>query len=194
MNYKNKCFMVFVLFAAFFATNIFGIYQQESWVSAKTNTKYYVKEKYTKDLGKKFKGLKKKYGWTLKNGSFSNAARCDYQVPKKTVWYTFQGDDSAGTWKMKNNSKCIYIYIKAGILVKGFKGKMKINKFVSCLYSKKIKASWSKGAEAYSWGEAAANIIFYAKNGQKYRLDVPLDGEKDNWISANDRVMLMRIR
>lgn len=141
-----------------------------------------------RDLGKKFKVYKQKYGWTLTNGQFSRLAWCNYQIPKEKVWYTFQGDNSAGPWKMKNNSKCICISGKAKILVKGFKGKMKINKFVSRLDSQKRKASWRMGGQ----GGTTAMITFYGKNGQKYWLNIEMDSEKDRWISANEMVAIVK--
>lgn len=173
-----------ILLMSLFITNIFGVYVQKSWVSAKTTSKkYHVKERYTRDLGKKFKVFKKKYGWTLTNGEYEFAAQCDYQIPGKKIWYQFQGDSSGVSWKMKNNSKCITIRMKAKTLIKGFKGKMKIDTFVSKLYSKKRKASWSMGAPG---GNPTAVITFYAKNGQKYWLYKDVYDEKNIWISAND--------
>lgn len=191
MKYINKRFIVFMLFVSLLVTNIS---QRAAWASAKSATKkYYVKEKYLRDIGKKFKVLKKKNAWTLKNGECEHAAQYSYRMPKKNIWYTFQGDSSAESWKMKNNAKCIYISMKVGTLVKGFKGKMKIDKFVSKLYSKKKKAKWSMGVLAHVFGEEAISITFYAKNGKKYRLDIPVESKEKRWISANDRVQIIRI-
>lgn len=189
MNMQNKRFIVVMLLMCLLAANLFGVYMQKSWASAKTGTKkYHVKEQYIRDLGKEFKVFKKKYGWTLTNGEFSRLAWCDYQIPKKKIWYTFQGDNSGATWKMKDNSGCITIYAKAKTLVGGFNGKMKIDKFVSKLDSKKKKAKWSMGGQIGT----TAMITFYAKNGQKYHLNIEMDNEKDRWISANDRVSLVK--
>lgn len=189
MNHNNKRFIVLMLFVSLFITNIFGVCQQEFWASAKTDTKkYYVKEKYMRDLGKKFKVFKKKYGWTSTNREYEFRAQCVYQIPEKKIWYTFQGDNSGESWKMKDNSKCIRISMKAKSLVKGFKGKTKINKFVSQLDSKKKKASWHMGGQLGT----TAMIAFYAKNGQKYWLNIEMDNEKDRWISANEMIRLVK--
>lgn len=189
MNYSNKRFIVVMLFVSLFITNIFGVYQQKSSVSAKTiPKKYHVKEKYMRDLGKKFKVFKKKYGWTLTNGEFSRLAWCGYQIPRKKIWYTFQGDDSGTSWKMKNNSKCISISVKAKTLVKGFKGKMKLNKFVSKLASKGKKARWVMGGQVGT----TVTITFYPRKGQKYYLNIYKDNEKDFWISANEMISLVK--
>lgn len=189
MNNNNKRFIVVMLLMSLFVTNIFGVYLQQSWASAKTSSKkYHVKEKYICDLGKKFKVFKKKYGWTLTNGEFSRAAWCDYQIPDKKIWYTFQGDDSAEAWKMKNNSKCIHISMKAKTLIKDFKGKMKINKFVSKLDSKKKKARWSMGGQLGT----TAMITFYPQKEQKYYINIYKNDKKDCWISANEMITLVK--
>lgn len=192
MNNLNKRFIVFIFLMSMFITNIFGVYMQKTWVSAKTNTKkYHVKEKYLRDLGKKFKVFKKKYGWTLTNGGAPRAAQFEYQIPNKKIWYTFQGytDTSTGEWKMRNDIRCIRIHMKAKMLIKGFKEKMKINKFVSKLDSKKKKASWSEG-NLYT--SPALVVKFYAKNGQKYKIYKEI-ADNDRWISANDWVDLVKV-
>ena len=187
---NKKRFNVIMLLMSLIITNLFGVYPQSSSASAKTaGMKYYVKEKYTNDLGKKFKNFKKKYGWTLTNGAFESSAQCDYQIPGKKIWYQFQGSDFQGEWKMKNNSKCITIRMKAKTLIKGFKGKMKIDRFVSKLYSKKKKANWSIGAPH---GSLTAVITFYAKNGHEFWLYKEMYDKKDHWISANDWIDLKK--
>lgn len=191
----KKHFIVSLLLIGLLVTNIFGFATRESWAATKATTKkYQVKEQYIRDIAKKFKVIKKKYGWTLKNGSFSHAAQCDYQIPGKEIWYTFQGGDDFGSWKMKNDSRCIFIRMKVKTLVKGFKGKIRIKKFVAKLYSRKKKAKWNMGVTAYVWGEEAACITFYAKSGQKYRLEIPMDSGGEHWISANDWVQVIKIK
>ena len=37
-----------------------------------------------------------------------------------------------------------------------------------------------------------AMIAFYAKNGQKYWLNIEMDNEKDRWISANEMIRLVK--
>ncbi len=184
---KNKRFIIRIVIVLLFAAHILGvgIPQQTVSVFAKTTGKYYVKEKYMRDLDKTFKVFKKKYGWTFTNGEFSRLAWCSYQVPGTKIHYTFQGDH---TWKMKNNSKCIAIRMKAKTLVSGFRGKIKINTFVSRLDSKKKKASWRMGGQL----GRTAMITFYGKNGQKYWLNIEMNSAKDRWISQNDYVVLTK--
>lgn len=58
-----------------------------------------------------------------------------YQVPKKDIYYVFQGDWDTG--KMKENFECISVYaMKLKNLLSGYDRTLMVGKFVKSLYSK----------------------------------------------------------
>ena len=90
MNHNNKRFIVLMLFVSLFITNIFGVCQQEFWASAKTDTKkYYVKEKYMRDLGKNLKYLRKNMVGhrQMENMSFGHSVSIKYLRKKSGIHF-----------------------------------------------------------------------------------------------------------
>lgn len=185
--YKKFSVTVKIL-VALLITSIWRIGLQPSYAKA-SSKKYYVKKKYLRDIGREFQYFKKKYGWTLTDGEFTRMTWFVYWTPNNKIMYTFDSHAENFYPKMKNTAKCVRISMKAKDLVKGFKGKMNINTFVSRLDSKKKKASWSMG------GQLGTTIMipFYPMKGKRYYLELNKDSKKDFWISGNEMITLLRM-
>ncbi len=140
-------------------------------------SKIRVKENYINDIGKEFKIIKKKYGWTIDSKldfDVNYGFQVVYQVPEKNIYYTFQGDLDTG--EMHGNSKCISIYVpKLKDILVGYNKTLMVNNFTKRLYSENIAATHEEGwaDPIFAHNEIAGEdgyyerIVFYTSKGKE---------------------------